>query len=75
MTEGHEIRLIRHGETEWSRNGRHTGRTDPPLTPLRALQAAGLSRHLGRWPLALVLTRPVGSRSTSRSRSPRQIRV
>lgn len=54
-----EIWLIRHGETEWSRLGRHTGRTDLPLTEEGERQALALGAYLGARPFALVLTSPL----------------
>lgn len=41
-----EIYLARHGETEWSLSGRHTGSTDLPLTPHGEQQAASLKERL-----------------------------
>lgn len=54
-----EILLVRHGETEWSRTKRHTGRTDVPLTDEGRHQAAALGRRLAGRPLALMLTSPL----------------
>jgi broad specificity phosphatase PhoE len=54
-----EIFLIRHGETEWSRSGAHTGRTDLPLTDVGRERAAALGRWLNGRPFELVLTSPM----------------
>ena len=54
-----EIVLARHGETEWSRDGRHTGRTDIPLTEQGRRQAVLLGQALGEWTFTRVLSSPL----------------
>lgn len=54
-----EIWLVRHGETEWSRSGQHTSRTDLPLTSEGERQAAGLKRILDGQSFATVLSSPM----------------
>jgi probable phosphoglycerate mutase len=53
-----EIVLVRHAETEWSRDGRHTGRSDLPLTDAGREQARALAPALARRDFELVLVSP-----------------
>ena len=55
-----QIWLFRHGETEWSRSGQHTGRTDLPLTVAGRRRAVALGRRLAGKKFALVLSSPLG---------------
>lgn len=54
------IYLARHGETEWSLSGQHTGLTDIPLTPRGEDNARQLGRRLRAMTFAGVLTSPLG---------------
>jgi len=54
-----DVVLVRHGETEWSLSGQHTGRTDIPLTERGRQQARLLEPLLSTANFALVLSSPL----------------
>ena len=57
--ERHDVYVVRHGATEWSRDGRHTGRTDLPLLPEGEDQARATGALLGDRRFSTVLTSPL----------------
>lgn len=54
-----EVILIRHGETAWSRDGKHTGRTDVELTVAGEAAARRVAAELAGRDFALVLSSPL----------------
>jgi broad specificity phosphatase PhoE len=54
-----ELWIVRHGETEWSRSGQHTGNTDLPLTKQGEAQAVALGARLREQRFAIVLVSPL----------------
>jgi len=59
VTIAREIWLIRHGETQWSRTGQHTGRTDIALTDRGRDQARALAPELAAQAFDAVLSSPL----------------
>jgi broad specificity phosphatase PhoE len=57
---GVELWLMRHGETKWSVEGKHTSRTDIPLTEHGRQRAVELGEYLAGTKFAAVLRSPMG---------------
>lgn len=55
-----ELILVRHGETEWSKSGRHAGRTDVPLTEAGVAAGRTLAPALAGRDLVAVFSSPLG---------------
>lgn len=62
MNDSYRVALVRHGETAWSASGRHTGRTDIPLTAAGREQARRIPELLAplRLESPLVVSSPRG---------------
>jgi probable phosphoglycerate mutase len=56
--ESSEVWIVRHGETEWSKSGRHTGTTDLPLTEKGERDALRLAPTLAGVHFDLILCSP-----------------
>lgn len=54
-----QLILVRHGETAWSRTGRHTGRSDLALTDVGRNEAEAVARTLDDWPIDRVYSSPL----------------
>jgi broad specificity phosphatase PhoE len=54
-----QVVIVRHGATEWSESGQHTGRTDLPLLDSGRRQAEAVRTHLAEWNFDLVLCSPL----------------
>ena len=59
MSAARQVWLVRHAQTEWSEDGRHTGRTDIPLTEGGRERARELAGELAERRFARVLTSPL----------------
>jgi broad specificity phosphatase PhoE len=62
-THAPDVVLVRHGETEWSRDGKHTGWTDIPLTERGRQDAQAVGAALRERRFARVLTSPLSRAS------------
>ncbi|MDE2582715.1 MAG: histidine phosphatase family protein [Rhodospirillales bacterium] len=51
--------LVRHGQTDWNREGRYQGRSDPPLAPEGSASVKALAERLRGVPIAALLTSPL----------------
>jgi len=54
-----QLLVIRHGQTEWSKTGKHTGRTDLPLTDVGRDEAKAAARTLDGWDIGAVYSSPL----------------